>query len=86
MTAGLPVRVTVLEAWDDVTLDLSPDTTLTEAKREALAAVRLVDDPAEFMIKFRGAELPDESRTLADVAVPAGGALIVLRRRRRAVR
>ena len=86
MTAGLPVRVTVLEAWDDVTLDLSPDTTLTEAKRQALAAVRLVDDPAEFMIKFRGAELPDESRTLADVAVPAGGALIVLRRRRRAVR
>lgn len=86
MTAGLPVRVTVLEAWDDVTLDLSPDTTLTETKRQALAAVRLVDDPAEFMIKFRGAELPDESRTLADVAVPAGGALIVLRRRRRAVR
>lgn len=86
MSDSLPVRVTVLEAWDDVTLNLPAETTLTEVKRRALDAVRVVEDPADFLVKFRGAELPDESRTLADVAFPAGGALIVLRRRRRAVR
>lgn len=86
MSDPLPVRVTVMEAWDDVTLELLPATTLTEVKRQALAAVRVVEDPAEFVVKFRGAEVSDESRTLADVAFPAGGALIVLRRRRRAVR
>lgn len=82
----LPVRVTVLEAWDDVTLTLSDAATVREVKEQALAAVRLVEDPATFLVKFRGAELPDESRTLADVAFPSGGALIVLRRHRRAVR
>lgn len=86
MSGALPVRVTVLEAWDDVTLDLVATTTITEVKRQALAAVRVVEDPADFLVKFRGAELSDESRSLADVEFPAGGALIVLRRRRRAVR
>lgn len=86
MSETLPVRVTVMEAWDDVTLDLSAATTLRDVKQQSLAAVRLVEDPSEFLVKFRGAEMPDESRTLADVGFPAGGALIVLRRRRRAVR
>lgn len=82
----MAVRVTVLEAWDDITLELAAATTLSEVKRQALEAVRIVDDPTDFLVKFRGAELPDESRTLGDVAFPSGGALIVLRRRRRAVR
>ncbi len=82
----MAVRVTVLEAWDDITLDLAAATTLAEVKRQALAAMRIVEDPTEYLMKFRGAELPDESRTLGEVAFPAGGALIVLRRRRRAVR
>ncbi|MEO5798287.1 MAG: hypothetical protein ABIZ70_04135 [Gemmatimonadales bacterium] len=85
MSELLPVRVTV-EAWEEVKLDLSTATTVGDVKRQALAAVRVVEDPAEFLVKFRGAELRDESRTLADVAFPGGGALIVLRRRRRAVR
>ena len=40
----------------------------------------------EFIVKFRGVELRDETSTLSAAGVPDGGALIVLRRRRRAVR
>ena len=39
-----------------------------------------------FVVKFRGAELQDESRTLADAGLVPNGALIVLRKRRRPVR
>ncbi|MES2304047.1 MAG: hypothetical protein V4558_00975 [Gemmatimonadota bacterium] len=85
MNDTVPVRVTV-EAWEEVDLDLATSTTVHDVKRQALAAVRMADDPAGFLVKFRGAELSDESRTLAQVAFPADGALIVLRRRRRAVR
>jgi hypothetical protein len=37
-------------------------------------------------MKFRGAELRDESRSLADAGLVPNGALIVLPRRRRPVR
>ncbi|MEP6590352.1 MAG: hypothetical protein ABJC19_04130 [Gemmatimonadota bacterium] len=86
MSDTIPVRVTVLQAWDEVTLTVPDQMTVHELKRRALDAVRVVDNPAAFMVKFRGAELPNEERTLAQEQVPAGGALIVLRRRRRAVR
>ena len=85
MTSPLSVRVTVLDAWDAVALELTASTTIADVKRHALDAVRVVADPTAFLVKFRGAELPDESRSLADVDFPSGGALIVLRRHRRAV-
>lgn len=78
--------MTVLEAWDKVTLSVPSTTTLHEIKQLALHAVRVVDNPAAYLVKFRGVELPHEERTLAQSDVPPDGALIVLRRRRRAVR
>jgi hypothetical protein len=85
MTGTLSVRVTVLDAWDAIPLELPPSTTIAAVKRQALDAARVVAAPADFLVKFRGVELAEESRSLADVAFPTGGALIVLRRRRRAV-
>lgn len=86
MTSPLPVRVMVQEAWDEVQLELSPTTPLGEVKRRALAATRVTGDPAGYVLKFRGAELQDESRSLADAGMVPNGALIVLARRRRPVR
>lgn len=80
------VRVTVLDAWDAIALPWRGETTVAAIKREALDAARVVDDPTRFVVKFRGYEIADEHRTLADAAIPPDGALIVLRRRRRAVR
>ena len=85
MTA-LPVRVMVQDAWDEVHLELPPATRLSDVKRQALAATHVTADPAGYLLKVRGAELADETRSLADAGMVPNGALIVLSRRRRPVR
>jgi hypothetical protein len=86
MSAPLPLRVMVEEAWDEVSLNVPPATRLGELKRMALEATKIPRDPSSYLLKFRGAELDDESRTLAEAGLVPNGALIVLRRRRRPVR
>lgn len=86
MTAALPIRIMVQDAWDEVQLELPPATPLGEVKRRALEATRVAGDPAGFLLKFRGAELLDETRSLAEAGMVPNGALIVLSRRRRPVR
>jgi hypothetical protein len=86
MSATLPLRVMVQDAWDEVRLDLPDVTTLADVKHRALAATRVMRDPAGYVMKFRGAELQDESQTLAQAGLVPNGALIVLPRRRRPVR
>jgi len=86
MTGLVPVRVTVADVWDAVALDLAPSTSLAELKREALMRSRVVRDPAEYVIKFRGAEMLDESTSLKDAGIPPHAPLIVLPRRRRPLR
>jgi hypothetical protein len=86
MIDSLPVRVMVQDAWDEVRLELPSATPLAEVKRRALEATRVVRDPTAYVLKFRGAELQDESRSLAQAGVVANGALIVLPKRRRPVR
>jgi hypothetical protein len=82
----LPLRVMVQDAWDEVRLDLPAGTTLSEVKRQALDATRVQGDPAGYVLKFRGAELRDETQSLAEAGLVPNGALIVLPRRRRPVR
>jgi hypothetical protein len=43
-------------------------------------------DPGAYVLKFRGAELQNESDSLAQAGVVPNGALIVLPKRRRPVR
>jgi hypothetical protein len=76
----------VQDAWDEIPLDLPSATSLAQLKRTALEATRVVRDPDEYVLKFRGAELLDEARTLADAGLVPNGAVIVLPRRRRPVR
>lgn len=86
MSAPLPLRVMVEDVWDEVLLELPNTTPVGEIKRQALAATRVRRDPSHYVLKFRGAELLDESRSAADAGLVPNGALIVLPRRRRPVR
>ena len=86
MTSNLRVRVMVQDAWDEIHSDLPAAASLAELKRRALEATKVIRDPGEYVLKFRGAELYDESRSLADAGLVANGAVIVLPRRRRPMR
>src|SRR5581483_1414693 len=86
VSATLPLRVMVPDVWDEVTLDLPPSTPVAELKRLALERSRVRREPDEYVVKFRGAELTDETRTLAESGLVPNAPLIVLPRRRRPVR
>jgi hypothetical protein len=86
MTAPLPLRVMVEDVWNEVLLELPTTTSVGDIKRQALAATHVTRDPSHYVMKFRGAELSDESRSAAEVGLVPNGALIVLARRRRPVR
>lgn len=86
MTSVLPLRVMVEDVWNEVLLELPAETPVAEIKRQALAQSHVRRDPSEYVIKYRGAELSDESRSAADAGLVPNGALIVLSRRRRPVR
>jgi hypothetical protein len=82
----LPLRVTVEDVWGEVLLELADDLPVSEVKRQALALTRVRQDPSQYVVKFRGAELFNETESLADAGLVPNGALIVLARRRRPVR
>lgn len=86
MSGALAVRVMVEDAWDEVFLEVPADTPVSELKRQALTLTHVTRNPAEYMVKFRGAALSDESRTLTQAGLVPNAALIVLSRRRRPVR
>lgn len=82
----LPLRVMVEDVWDEVFLELPDEVPVSEVKRQALELTRVKRDPSEYVLKFRGAQLSDESVSLAEAGLVPNGALIVLARRRRPIR
>ncbi len=86
MTAPLAVRVTVLDTWDDISLTLPGNTSIADLKRTVLARSRVRRPPADYVVKYNGAELYEPENTLANAGVMPNSALIVLRRRRAPVR
>lgn len=87
-TAAIPVvRVWVPDVWDVVELPADPGLTVADLKAAALArAIGADADPATYEVKYRGAAVLDESRTLGQLQVPPGAPMIVLAARRRPVR
>ncbi|HEY7897067.1 MAG: hypothetical protein ACHQQP_07895 [Gemmatimonadales bacterium] len=88
-TSGAVVRfrVEVPSVWDVVRVDASATDSVRTAKVYALNA--LVPDalfPDEFSVKLDGAEIFDESTSLANAGVVDGSTLLVAHRRRRPVR
>ncbi len=86
MTAPMAVRVTVEDAWDEVFLELPDGTPLSELKRQALELTHVTRNPSEYLIKYHGAALSDETRSLAQMGLVPNSALIILAKRRRPVR
>ncbi len=87
LAAALRVRVSVTEVWDTVDLSLPADATVARLKSEALAeATGRRRDPADYVVKYHGAAVPDEGRTLAQLGVADGAPFIVLPARRQPVR
>ena len=86
MSDQLAVRVRVLEDWEDIPLRVEPTTQIGALKQMALDAAKVAEPANDYLVKFRGAELRDESRTVADERIPPDAGLIVLRRRRAPVR
>jgi hypothetical protein len=86
--ARLAVRVMVTDVWDQVFLAVEPGMTVSELKRRALAQAlkRASVQPEDYVVKFRGAQVLDESVTLAALGVVANSPLIILPARRQAVR
>jgi len=81
------LRVTVTDTWDTVTLMAGPDLSLADVKRRALAeATGRPVAPEAYVIKFRGALILDERKTVHAAAIPNGAALVVLPARRHPVR
>lgn len=82
------VRVMVTPVWDQVFLAVDPATTVARLKRDALQAAlkRSSIDPDVYVVKFRGAEVLDESVTLASLGAVPNAAFIVLPARRQPVR
>lgn len=82
---GIPVRVMVLDAWDEVRLEAAPDALVSDLAARALALAGQPGDPAGYLVKYQGAELYGTA-TLADAGIGADAPLIVLPRRRTPVR
>ncbi len=87
VATDLNLRVTVADTWAVCALRARANEALAAVKARALAAARIEPErAAEYAIKFGGALVGDERRSLADLGVPEGAALVVLAARRRAVR
>ncbi len=81
------LRVTVADTWQVCPMEVRKNDSVGDVKRRALQAAHI--DPARagaYEVKYGGALVRDEARTLADERVPDDAALVVLASRRRAVR
>lgn len=86
MTTTLPLRVTVLDTWDEIRLEAPGSARVADIKREVLGRARMVGLPEAWLVKFRGAEVPENGTTLEQAGITPNAALIVLRRRRQPIR
>jgi hypothetical protein len=83
---SIPVRVMLTDLWDEFHLDLPPETPLARVKQQVLDLGKVTGDPGRYLIKYRGAQLSDEEKSLADLGIVRNAALIMLPRRRQPVR
>lgn len=86
MARDLPIRVTLLDTLDATDVVLPDTMKITDLKRGVLARAGIKRPASEYVVKYKGAELYEGSKTLAEAGVVPDGALIVLLRRRIPVR
>lgn len=87
VTERFAVRVMVTDVWDQVTLAVEPGTTVAELKRRALEqALKRPAPVEEYVVKFRGGAVLDETTTLQALGAVPNAPFIILPRRRQPVR
>ena len=84
---GITLRVEMPDVWDVVRVEVLPGDQVLEVKKHALEALypeyNVIDD---FIVKFRGWEILDETQSLANAGAVDGSIFLVTFRRRRPVR
>ena len=81
------VRVMVTPAWEQVPVQVDDSTTVAQLKHEALrAALKTTTTEESCVVKFRGAQVLDESITLGQLGAVPNAPFIVLPARRQPVR
>lgn len=87
VAAQFSVRVMVTTVWDQVSLVVDAGTRVADLKRQALAgATGRAPAAGDFVVKFRGALVLDESMTLGALGAVPNAAFIILPARRLPVR
>ena len=82
------LRVHSAEAWDAVRVEVLPTSAVSEVKRAAMA-VMMSDasgDLDSYVVKLRGVEIANESASVQAVGALDGSTLLIMARRKRAVR
>lgn len=82
------VRVMVTPVWDHVMVPVEESTSVAQLKREALRAAlkRSSINEQDYVVKYRGAAVLDESITVGALRAPENAPFIVLPARRQPVR
>ena len=86
-TERYPVRVMVQPAWETVSVQVDDRTTVAQLKHQAVkAALKTARDEQAYVVKFRGAQVFDESISLGALGARPNAPFIVLPGRRQPVR
>lgn len=80
--SAIPLRVMVLDTWDEIPVLAPGDMRVAEVKARALEAARIVQPPESYLVKFRGAEVAEGATTVAGAGLVPNASLIVMARRR----
>lgn len=80
--SAIPLRVMVLDAWDEIRLAVPGETRVADVKARALDAARVAHPAADYLVKFRGAEVEEGTTTVEGAGLVPNAALIVMSRRR----
>lgn len=81
------LRIRCAEAWDAVRVELVPDTRVRDVKQAAMAELMAdVDDLDGYVVKLHGCEVIDENASVQSAGAVDGSTLLIIARRKRAVR
>lgn len=80
------LRVEIPELWDVVQVVAAPETPALAVKEAALAALLPQADERNYVMKLRGLEVLDESRSVSETGAVDGSIYLLTSRRRRPVR
>ncbi|MDQ6830270.1 MAG: hypothetical protein M3081_15545 [Gemmatimonadota bacterium] len=80
------IRVEIPELWDVVLVEAPLSEPVLAVKNAALAVLDPRADQRDYVMKLRGFEMLDESRSLAESGAVDGSIFLLTRRRRRATK